>query len=204
MKDTIFFDVDTQYDFMRKDGKLYVPDAEEIIPNLKKITQFAKRNNIPVIASADNHKMSDWEIASKTFPPHCMQDTKGQKKIPETILRNTIVVPNKKLSIKKIKKLIEKNRLLIEKQKYDAFSNPNLKQILKTIKKAYVYGVATDYCVKAAVLGLRSMKIETFVIKDAIRPVFKKNEKKDLDLFKKKGAKFLNTSQLLKKKYVQG
>src|SRR3989338_1902274 len=195
MKDVIFFDVDTQYDFMRKDGKLYVPNAEKIIPNLKKITQFAKKKNVSVIASADNHKMGDWEIASKTFPPHCMKNTKGQKKIPETTLSNIIVVPNKKLSIKKIKKLIEKNTLLIEKQKYDAFSNPNLKQILKTIKKAYVYGVATDYCVKAAVLGLRSMKIETFVIKDAIRPVFKKNEKKDLDLFKKKGAKFLTTSQ---------
>ncbi len=202
MKNIIFFDVDTQYDFMHKDGKLYVPDAEKIIPNLKKITNFVKRKNVSVIASADNHKMSDWEIASKTFPPHCMKNTKGQKKIKETILPNTEIIPNKKLNNKNIKKLTEKNRLLIEKQKYDAFSNPNLKQILKIIKKAYVYGVATDYCVKAAVLGLRSMGIETFVIKDAIRPVFKKNEKKDLDLFKKKGAKFLTTSQLLKRKNI--
>ena len=67
MKNTIFFDVDTQNDFMHKDGKLYVPDAEKIIPNLKKITQFAKKKNVIVIASADNHKMGDWEIASKTF-----------------------------------------------------------------------------------------------------------------------------------------
>lgn len=200
MKDVIFFDVDTQYDFMRKDGCLYVPDAEKIIPNLKKITQFAKRKNVFVIASADNHKMSDWEIASKTFPPHCMYGTKGQKKIPETILSNVIIVPNKKLDNKKIKQLKGKNRLLIEKQKYTAFSNPNLKSILKGTKKAYVYGVATDYCVKAAVLGLRNMGIDTYVLKDAIKPVFKKNEKKDLALFRKKGAKFLTTSQLLKKK----
>ena len=200
MKDIIFFDVDTQYDFMHKDGKLYVPDAEKIIPNLKKITQFAKKKNVSVIASADNHKMSDWEITTKTFPPHCMAGTKGQKKIPETRLSNVVIVPNKKLDNKKIKQLKQKNRLLIEKQRYAAFSNPNLKSILKGTKKAYVYGVATDYCVKAAVLGLRQMDVETYLIKDAIKPVFKKNEKKDLSLFKKKGAKFLMTEQLLKRK----
>ncbi len=200
MKNVIFFDVDTQCDFMHKNGKLYVPDAEKIIPNLKKITQFAKKKNIAVISSADSHKMSDWEIASKTFPPHCMAGTSGQKKIKETVLSNFVAVPNRKLDIKKIKKLKEKNRLLIEKQEYNVFSNQNTKKILKNIKKAYVYGVATDYCVKAVVLGLRNMGIETYVVKDAIKPVFKKNEKKDLKLFKRRGAKFLTTSQLLKKK----
>ena len=200
MKDVIFFDVDTQNDFMHKNGKLYVPDAEEIIPNLKKITWFANKKNISVIASADKHKMSDWEIASKTFPPHCMANTQGQKKIKETMLSGMTAVQNKKLTYKKIKELKNKNRLLIEKQKYDAFSNPNTKLILKGTKRAYVYGVATDYCVKAAVLGLRKMKIETFVIKDAIKPVFKKNEKRDLALFSKKGAKFLTTKQLIKKR----
>lgn len=200
MKDVIFFDVDTQYDFMHKDGKLYVPEAEKVIPNLKKITQFARKNKIRVIASGDSHKMTDWEIATKTFPQHCMEGTKGQRKIPETAFPNTKVVPNRKLESNELEKLLRNKSLWILKQEYDVFSNPNAKNILKSAKKAYVYGVATDYCVKAAVLGLREMGIETFVIKDAIKPVFKKNEKKDLGLFRKKGAKFLTASSLLKKK----
>ena len=182
MKDVIFFDIDTQYDFMHKDGKFYVPDAEKIIPNLKKITEFADKKSVSVIASIDKHEML-W-----------------QKKIPETTLNNITSVPNRKLDSKKIKKLKEKNRLLIEKQKHDVFSNQNTKKLLKDVKRAYVYGVAADYCVKAAVLGLRKIGIETYVIKDAIKPMFKKNEKKDLDLFIEKGAKFLTTSQLLKRK----
>ncbi|MBI2657939.1 cysteine hydrolase family protein [Candidatus Woesearchaeota archaeon] len=202
MKDIIFFDVDTQYDFMHKDGKLYVPGAESIIPNLKKITQLAKRKNVRVIASADRHRMGDWEISSKTFPPHCMEGTKGQKKISETSLKNYASVPNKKLSKKEAEKLKGKNIVIIEKQEYTAFSNPNLKKILSGAKKAYVYGVATDYCVKAAVIGLRQMKIKTYVIKDAIKPVFRKNEKKDLALFRQKGAKFLTTGQLLRRKVL--
>ena len=196
MKNTIFFDIDTQYDFMHKDGKLYVPHAEQIIPKLRKITEFALKKRIPIIASTDKHVMEDKEIASKAFPPHCIAETSGQKKISETYVQNAISVPNKLLPDNQIRHLIGKN-LIIEKQEYDVFSNPNVKRLLKGIKKAYVYGVATDYCVKAAVLGLLSMGIETYVIKDAIMPVVKDNEHKDLDLMKQKGATFLTTDTLL-------
>ena len=190
MEGVIFFDVDTQFDFMHREGKFYVQDAEDIIPNLDTITKFAVTNNIPVFASIDNNGFK--KIGGKW----------NQLKIPETRLYNATAVPNKKLSDKKIKQLKKENKLLIEKQEHNAFSNPNLKLILNGAKKAYVYGVATDYCVKEAVLELRNMKIETYIIKDAIKPVLKKNEKKDLSLFKKRGAKFLTTSQLLRKKVL--
>ena len=188
MKGVIFFDVDTQYDFMHKDGKFYIQNAEEIIPNLNTITQFAATKNIPIFASIDNNGFGN------------VADEWSQLKIPETRLGDAAVVPNKKLGNKKIRQLKKEYKLLIEKQEHNAFSNPNLKSILKGAKKVYVYGVATDYCVKEAVLELRNMKIETYVIKDAIKPIFKKNEKKDLALFRKKGAKFLTTQQLLGKK----
>lgn len=185
MKGAIFLDIDTQCSFMHKGGKFYVPDAESIIPNLKRITQLAKEKNISVIASADMHP----ELGANE-----------QEKIPETILSGAVLVPNKRLESSIVWKLKEENRIIIEKQEHNIFSNPNLKLVLNGAKKAYVYGVATDYCVKAAVIGLRETGIETYVISDAIKPIFKKNEKKDLDLFSKKGAKFLTTSQLLRKK----
>ncbi|MBI2658787.1 cysteine hydrolase [Candidatus Woesearchaeota archaeon] len=188
MKGAIFFDIDTQYDFMHNNGKFYVKDAEDIIPNLGAITQFALINNIPVFASIDNNgfkkEHGEW----------------NQLKIPETRLYNAAIVPNKKLTDEKIKQLKKENKLLIEKHEHNAFSNPNLRLILNGTKKAYVYGVATDYCVKEVVLELRSMKIETYVIRDAIKPVSKKTENKQLALFRKKGAKFLTTQQLLSKK----
>lgn len=201
MVSKIFFDVDTQYDFMKANGKLYVPFAEKIIPNLKKITGFAKKNKVSVIASADNHTLKDKEISSKTFPPHCMKGSAGQKKIPETRFRSAVTVSTKKLSKKNIEELKNKKNVLIEKDNYDVFSNPNTLSLLSDVDTAIVYGVATDFCVKAAVLGLIKQKIEVFLVKDAIKEVFKKNEKKDLALFKKKGVKFLTTKQLLKKKF---
>ena len=195
MKGTIFFDIDTQHNFMRKEGKFYVPDAENIIPRLKKITDFAKENNINIVASIDLQKSGEEILTNYS------NQANGYRKIPETTLPDAKIIPSNKLSDGQLKNLLEKyGRFWIFKRKNDIFSNPNMKQILNGAKEAYVYGVATDYCVKEAVLGLRKMGVETYVIKDAIKPAFKKNEKKDLKLFRKKGARFLTTKRLLEKK----
>src|SRR5947199_8506586 len=93
----IFWDVDTQYDFMKADGKLYVPDAEPLIPNLRKLTDYAHGHGIRIVASADDHVVDHSEISDtpdwkETFPPHCLRGTPGQKKIAETTLRDPMVI----------------------------------------------------------------------------------------------------------------
>src|SRR5256885_16981460 len=55
MARVIFWDVDTQYDFMKADGKLFVPDADHIIGNLKRLTDYAHAHGIRIVASADDH-----------------------------------------------------------------------------------------------------------------------------------------------------
>src|SRR5438132_1186884 len=82
----IFWDVDTQYDFMKADGKLYVPDAEQLIPNLRKLTDYAHGHGIRIVASADDHVVNHSEISANpdwktTFPPHCLRGTPGQRKL---------------------------------------------------------------------------------------------------------------------------
>ncbi len=93
----VFWDVDTQHDFMRPDGKLYVPGAETIVPNLKRLTDYAHAHGIRIVASADDHVKGHRELSEQpdfreTFPEHCMHGTPGQKKIPETALRDPLVV----------------------------------------------------------------------------------------------------------------
>ncbi|HYU37607.1 MAG TPA: hypothetical protein VEL29_06685, partial [Gemmatimonadales bacterium] len=65
MARVIFWDVDTQYDFMHADGKLYVPQAERIIANLQRLTDYAHAHGIRIVASADDHVMSHPEISDK-------------------------------------------------------------------------------------------------------------------------------------------
>src|SRR5438094_3720121 len=92
----IFWDVDTQHDFMHADGKLYVPEAERVVGNLKRLTDYAHTHGIRIVASADDHVTAHPEISdapdwATTFPPHCMRGTPGQKKIPATGLRDPAV-----------------------------------------------------------------------------------------------------------------
>src|SRR5262245_11720479 len=90
-RDLVFVDIDTQFDFMDKGGSLYVPGAEEIVPNLRKLISFAKDRSVPVVASVDAHPADDPEFAQ--FPPHCVRDTPGQLKIGATVMAPSVVVP---------------------------------------------------------------------------------------------------------------
>ena len=86
---TIFWNVDTQKDFMDKDGKLYIQGAELIKPNLKRLTDLAKKYQITVINTGDYHDKTSKEISNTpdfktTFPSHCMENTEGYKFIDET------------------------------------------------------------------------------------------------------------------------
>src|SRR3989442_12776119 len=97
MARVIFWDVDTQVDFMRADGKLYVPDAEQIIPHLKKLTDYAHGHGLRIVASGDDHVRDHPEISHTpdwrpTLPPHRPRGTPGQKKIPATGLRDPPVI----------------------------------------------------------------------------------------------------------------
>ena len=78
----VFFDVDTQVDFILPTGALYVPGAEQIVPNLKKLMDYARANRIPVLSSADAHPPDDKSFAQ--WPPHCVVGTEGAE-LHETI-----------------------------------------------------------------------------------------------------------------------
>ena len=91
----VFWDVDTQVDFMRPDGKLYVDGAERIVANLAALTDFAHGRGIRIVGSSDNHDPGDDELSETpdfvdTFPPHCLRGTEGQARIPETLLRSVL------------------------------------------------------------------------------------------------------------------
>jgi len=197
MRGAVFFDIDTQYDFMKKTGRLYVNGAEAIIPNLNRLTGFAAKRRIPIISSADAHLKNDPEF--KIFSAHCTQGSPGQKKIAQTRLKKYFIIKNKKYSKNSLfRKMRNAPQIVIEKQKLDMFSNPNLKILLKYVRTAYVYGVVTEYCVKAVVEGLLKCKKKVYLITDAIKEVSLTEKNKTLKELKQKGCRFITTDKLIK------
>lgn len=232
---TVFWDVDTQNDFMNEDGRLYVTGAELIKPNLKLLTEYARENFIPVAGSVDRHfgtpeyKHREQELQRNggLFSDHCMDGTPGFEKIPETTLRAYRVPHNLDNSVNEfelteafqqaqVKDLIfakkfannpqalqtqrkYKTGIYFEKQSYDVFTNPAAEKFLKLagITEAVVYGVAIDYCVKAAVLGMQEREIQTYVVEDAVKGVTDESAKLALEQMAQAGAEFLTTKQVL-------
>ena len=182
MTKLVFWDVDTQYDFMKSDGKLYVPGSEEIIPAVKALTDFAHAHRIPIIASADNHEMTDPEISdepdwSATFPPHCLRGTPGQLKIAETALRNPLVIEPVLQDPGALAQQVLAHRgdFLLHKHAVDVFTNPNVPTLLRALEPeaVVIYGVATDFCDKYAVEGLiRELpRADLYLVTDAVRAI---------------------------------
>src|ERR1700683_5504186 len=80
---TVFFDVDTQIDFMYPAGALYVPGAENVVGEIAALKRFADSQGIPLVSTMDAHSEDDPEF--RVWPPHCVVGTAGQLK-PEATL----------------------------------------------------------------------------------------------------------------------
>ncbi len=79
-------------DFLGPTGKLYVPGARKIVPNLRDLTLWASRHEVLIVASMCAHREGDPEF--QQYPPHCLAGTPGQEKIPETRLPKQAVIPS--------------------------------------------------------------------------------------------------------------
>ena len=179
---TIFWDVDTQYDFMRADGRLYVPDSEAIIPVLARLTDYAHRHGIRILASADDHVPGHRELSATpdgqtTFPDHCMRGTPGQEKIPETRLRHPLIIePDPEDPVRLAARVrAHDGDLLFHKHWFDVFTNPNLLPALDALAPSDIvlYGVALDVCDKYAIEGLLRHRpgVPITLVTDATRAI---------------------------------
>ena len=173
---TIFVDIDTQFDFMNPKGALYVPDAEDIIDNIKKLFDYAKERKIKILSSTDAHTVDDPEF--KLFFPHCVKDTPGNQKIDASTCKDNIVIENIEQDI--TESMLDHDQIIIEKQSYDIFGNTNIdKVIIQLYASDYVvFGVATDYCVKLAVLGLLRRGYKVTLVTDAVKAITQERKKK--------------------------
>ena len=196
MKNIFFLDIDTQRDFMLSSGRLYVPGAERIIPKFRKLFDFARKNEINILSTADAHAADDPEF--QKFPPHCVRGTEGQRKLEETLLVRPLIFPNTPID-RNLLEAVRKNRqIIIEKQTLDMFDNPISERILRVLPpRAIVFGVTTEYCVKYACLGLRRMGIHTAIISDAVRALAPKTEKEALGEMRAAGVDFITMETLM-------
>jgi nicotinamidase/pyrazinamidase len=181
----VFVDIDTQRDFLEPAGALFVPGSTEIVPNLARLTRFAREHRIPVLATACAHTPEDPEL--ETFPPHCMIGTPGQERVDATSWSESLLLDDRAVLPEQMPA-----HLTVLKHQYDFFTHFRADELIRRLDVNrpvfVVYGVATDYCVRAAVEGLLKRGCRVAIVTDAIRAIDARAEQELLTDFARRGA----------------
>jgi nicotinamidase/pyrazinamidase len=207
---TVFWDVDTQLDFMLPSGTLHVPGAEDLLANLGRLTAAARALRIPIVHSADDHDVADPEIAEEgadfvdTFPPHCLRGTAGAERVPETKPRpGTVEIAwdGSGLDLEAVRAAPE---ILILKKRFDVFSNPATEAVIGALapERIVVYGVALDVCDRYAVEGMLRLAggeppFEIVVVEDAVAAIDPDRGVELLEDWRRQGVHVMSTSEVL-------
>jgi nicotinamidase/pyrazinamidase len=182
----VFVDVDTQRDFLEPGGALFMHGTEPILDNLARLSAFAREHGIPVLATACAHTLD--EPDPEPFPPHCLLGTPGHERIAQTARRDTVVLgAGDHLAGDAVPR-----HLTLHKRRYDLFTHPDADRIIGLLARGsptfVIYGVATDYCVKAAAGGLLDRGRCVTLVVDAMRAVDSGAEPRVLTELARRGA----------------
>jgi nicotinamidase/pyrazinamidase len=171
---TVFFDIDTQIDFVYPAGALYVPGAEHILPVVGELNRRAPI----VISTMDAHSEDDPEF--RLFPHHCVVGTTGQNKPAITILNDP-------------------RQIFIKKQQLDCFSSPDLAPLLArlTADRYVVYGVVTEICVRCAAFGLLKTGRPVEIVTDAVKALDEHKAHEMFREFTEAGGRLTTSSAVL-------
>jgi nicotinamidase/pyrazinamidase len=211
MPSILFWDVDTQYDFIMPDGKLCIPGAVQLLPNLARLTQLAHKHakRIRILASMCDHEESDPELSSRpdfrvTFPPHCLRGSVGQMKVASSELSNIWRVSHRKIAAQRLKQKLKLHRgdLLILKKIFDVFSNPNTQAVVHHLdpKEIYVYGVALDVCDACVIEGLlRLGRPNLFLVRDATEAIDRGRGESLVKQWSLAGVRLISTDEVCRK-----
>ncbi|MFZ3216368.1 MAG: isochorismatase family protein [Candidatus Acidiferrales bacterium] len=198
-KKIIFWEVDTQEDFMKPGGKLYVPGAEKLLPNIRRLTAAAREGRVFLVSHGCVHKADDPEFAQ--FPPHCIGGTAGAKMVPEALAEKYVTVPNDS-AVALPADLSQFQQIVLEKQTLDIFQSRHVTALLDRLPRDaefVVFGVVTEYCVRFAAKGLLERGRRVAVVQDAIETLNAEDASRTMAELTALGAETISTNEALRR-----
>ncbi len=180
-------------------GKLYVPGAEKLLPNIRKLTDAARRGDVFLVSHGCFHPADDPEF--KQFPPHCVKGTAGAEFVPEALAGNFFRMEND-IAAKLPDNLFEYQQIILEKQTLDIFETHHADALVERLGNTaqfVVFGVVTEYCVSLAAKGLLKRKRRVAVVRDAIATLAPEVGTKTLAELQSLGATLVTTDEILEK-----
>ena len=196
-RNVVFWEVDAQADFMLPGGKLYVPGAEKLLPNIRRLTDAARQGRVFLVSHGCYHTKDDPEFA--IFPPHCVQGTPGANLVPEALTEKILTVPNE-AAASLPPDLSRYQQILLEKQTLNIFESRHADELVERLGpnvEFVVFGVVTEFCVRFAAKGLLERGRRVSVVRDAIETLNSEDGKRAVAELQALGATFITTTQAL-------
>jgi nicotinamidase/pyrazinamidase len=196
-RDFVFWEVDVQRDFMLPGGHLYVPGAEKLLPNIRRLTDAARQGKVFLVSHGCFHTPDDPEF--KTFPPHCVNGTPGSDLVPEALTEKVARVPNEPAA-KLPADLSHYQQILLEKQTLNIFESKHADELVQRLgnqAEFVVFGVVTEYCVSFAAKGLLQRGRRVAIVQDAIETLKKEEGEATIADLQRLGARLTTTEQAL-------
>ena len=195
----VLWAVDLQSDFMDPHGKLYVPGAERLLPNIRRLIQAARDGKAFLVSHGCFHTQDDPEFAK--FPPHCIHGTAGSEFLPELLTEKAARVRNHR-DDRLPEDLSQHSQILLEKQTLDIFETHHADTVVKRLGKDpqfFVFGVVTEYCVRLAAKGLLERGRRVAIVSDAIETLNPEEGKRTIAELKALGAELISTDEALRR-----
>ncbi len=180
--------VDVQRDFL-PGGSLAVPEGDAVVPTLNRLARRFAELGLPVIASRDWHPPNhcSFEARGGPWPPHCVAGTPGADF-------------DAALELPEDARIVDK-ATTPDAEAYSAFQGTNLADWLSEqgVRRLFIGGVATDYCVLDTATDARNSGYEVVVLTDAIRAIDADDGATALEKLQAKGATLADSGAVLAK-----
>jgi nicotinamidase/pyrazinamidase len=192
----LLVDLNTQCDFLLPRGVLPVTNRAAILPNIRRITNWARVEGVPVVSSLESHRPGE---PTDGLPPYCIERSLGQRKLPFTLMPQRIVLCGDNTFDVPFEPFRRYQQVIFTKRNRDFLSNPKAERLLNAVRVRYIaiFGVLTEQCVKIAALGLLARGHRVIVVRDACGYWSPADAELALRQAEAKGAVIATTEELL-------
>lgn len=162
----VLVDLNTQCDFLLPGGALPVTNRAEALPRIRDLMNWARSEQVPVISSLEAHRPGESLMG---LPPHCIDRTRGQRKLPFTLMPRRILLHGDNTLDVPCEPFRRHQQVIFTKRDVDFLSNPKADRLINALSPKYwiIFGITATHCVKATALGLLARQHVVVVVRDA-------------------------------------
>ena len=193
----IVLDIETQRDFFDPHGACYRPESLAVARQIHRLFDWARAYRLPVLSTV--LRLSRGELGPMGVHPHCITGTRGEQKLPTTVLRDRINFGLRNVTDLPADVLEDHQQLIFEKRYTNIFEHARVERLLTGLTDVtfIVCGAGVGQGIVEAVVGLRSRRFNVVVAKDAVLDLEAPSQYLPHERMKAKGAVYLPTSDII-------